>query len=81
MTPDEFKQAQHTLGLSDSQLAAILGVTKATVSKYKTTAASGSKPNATAAQVMRWLLDGFRPPEWPDELRGGKRGRPADVPR
>ncbi|MFB2530729.1 hypothetical protein ACEYYA_01010 [Paracoccus sp. p3-h83] len=81
MTSDEFKEAQHTLGLSDSQLGAILGVAPGTVSKYKRKTASGTYVNATAAQVMRWLLAGFRPPEWPDEPRGGKRGRPADVPR
>jgi len=67
MTPADLKKARNTLGLSQAQLAHILGTDPRTVRKWE--AASGTNArgvNPIAAQVVRWMLDGFRPPEFPD---------------
>lgn len=67
MTPDEFKHAQRRLGLSDPELGRILDTNETTIRKWKASehASTGRGPNPIACQVMRWMLAGFRPPEWP----------------
>ncbi len=67
MTADEFKEARHKLGLSLSELGAILNTDPRTIRKWEALHGNSSRnPNPVASQVMRWLLAGFRPPEWPD---------------
>ena len=64
MTPAEFKEARRKLGLSLSQLATVLGVSKRTVEYWE--ADDGKRPvHPTAAKAMGWFLKGFRPPDWP----------------
>lgn len=64
MTPTAFKQARHTLGLSVSQLAHILDTEPRSVRRWE----DGSRdPNPVACRVVAWMLDGYRPPEWPKE--------------
>lgn len=67
MTPAEFKEARRTLGLSQSELGAILDTNPVTIRKWEMDdeRASSRSPNPVACQVMRWMLDGFRPPEFP----------------
>lgn len=66
MTPSEFKGARHTLGLTLSETAAVLGVDDRTVRRWEAEDVSSARPpNPVAARVMRWMLAGFRPPEWP----------------
>lgn len=66
MTPAEFKQARQSLGLSTNALAAILGVGGNTVRKWENEGGSTArKPNEVACRALQWMLDGFRPPEWP----------------
>lgn len=67
MSPLEFKEARISLGLSQAQLGAILNTNPTTIRKWEAEAdrSTSRNPNPVAAQVMRWLLDGFRPPEWP----------------
>ena len=66
MTPAQFKEARHTLGLSMSQLARILNVDPRTVRKWEADGVvSARPPNPIACRSMRWMLDGWRPPEWP----------------
>lgn len=67
MTPEEFKEARRKLGLTQSQLGVILDTAPQTIRKWelppdKSTARS---VNPVAAQVMRWMMAGFRPPEFP----------------
>lgn len=62
------------LGLSGKQLAEIMGVDVRTVRRWEEI--GGRQPSPTAVRVVQWMLDGFRPPEWPDELRAGKFGNP-----
>lgn len=67
MTHDEFKAARKTLGLTQGQLAELFGVTLHTVQRWEMSSDKKSSIalHPTAATAMRWLLDGFRPPEWP----------------
>lgn len=69
MTPAEFKQARNTLGLSASQLGAILDTDPRTIRKWEADASHSTarSVNPVAAQVMRWMLAGFRPPEFPPQ--------------
>lgn len=68
MTHDEFKAARHTLGLSASELGRILDTDPRTIRRWEAGTVTGTaRPvNPVAAQVMRWMLAGFRPPEFPD---------------
>lgn len=69
MTADEFREAQHKLGLSDKQLAAVLGFANAVqVRRLKVRQAdlASARPvSATVARLMRAYLDGYRPADWP----------------
>ena len=64
MTPAEFKAARHTLGLSVGEAADVLAIDPRTLRRWEDDRAE-RPPHPTAARVMQWLLDGFRPPEWP----------------
>lgn len=64
MTPTQFKEARNTLGLSQSQLGKILNTDPRTIRKWESE--GDPRPvNPIAARVMEWLLDGFRPNEYP----------------
>lgn len=66
LTPSEFKAARRALGLSPAQLGKILNSAERTVRHWE--AENGTRPpNPIACQVMRWMLNGYRPPEWPFE--------------
>lgn len=67
MEPEEFKAGRRRLGLTQSELGRILGTDGRTVRKWETPpgASTARGVNPIAAQVLRWLLAGFRPPEWP----------------
>lgn len=66
MTPEEFRLARRKLGLTLAQLGAILDTNPRTIRKWEATDGPNSRsPNPVAAQAMRWMLAGFRPPEWP----------------
>ena len=65
MTPTEFKQARRTLGLSATQLGHILNSDPRTVRRWESE--GDTRPvNPIAQQVVQWMLDGYRPPQWPD---------------
>lgn len=78
MTAEEFKASRLRLGLSVRQLAVILDTSPQSVTKWEAppSASTSSKVNTIAAQAMRWMLAGFRPPEWPAEPAAGKPGNP-----
>ena len=79
MTPQEFKTARQTLGLSISELSFVLDIQERTIRKWELD--SDPRPvNPLAAQVMgwmisdnyepprlRWLLEGRKPNEWEGE--------------
>lgn len=62
MTPAQLKQARQSLGLSVSQLADVLNTEPRTIRRWE----DGTRqPNPVAVRVMEWLLNGYRPPEYP----------------
>ena len=64
MTPHDFKEARRKLGLSASQLGIVLNVDSRTIRKWEH-ADNTRPPNPIAVRVVTWMLDGYRPPEWP----------------
>lgn len=69
MTPEEFKAARQRLGLTQAQLGHVLNTAPQTIRKWEmppqNSTARGVNP--IAARVMRWMLDGWRPPEFPSK--------------
>ncbi|WP_107992084.1 helix-turn-helix domain-containing protein [Breoghania corrubedonensis] len=77
MTPIEFKEARHTLGLSAAQLGAIIDTDPRTIRKWEATTGTNARPpNPIACRVLEWMLAGWRPPQWPDnraaEIKNGE---------
>ncbi|WP_340109496.1 helix-turn-helix domain-containing protein [Pikeienuella sp. HZG-20] len=71
MTSAEFKAARNELGLTQAQLAEILDTAPPTIRKWEapTGRSTARGPNPVACRAMRWMLAGFRPPEWPRARR------------
>lgn len=67
MTPIEFKSARRKLGLTQAQLGLILNTLPQTIRKWEMgeCCKTARSVNPIAARVMQWMLDGYRPPEWP----------------
>ncbi|MEM7295817.1 MAG: helix-turn-helix domain-containing protein [Pseudomonadota bacterium] len=67
MTAGEFKEARISLGLSQAQLGVILNTNPATIRKWEAEEdrSTSRAPNPVAVRAMHWMLEGFRPPEWP----------------
>ena len=64
MTGDEFKQNRRVLGLSVRECAHIMNVNERVLRKWESGTSLG--PHPSSARIMEWMLDGFRPPEWPE---------------
>ena len=66
-TAAEFKEARRRLGLTQAELAEILGTNDTTIRKWEAPAGASTSrpPNPIACRAVGWLLAGFRPPEWP----------------
>jgi DNA-binding transcriptional regulator YiaG len=65
MSPTQFKAARRKLGLSASQLGHVLNTDPRTVRKWEQE--DGTRPpNPIACRVVEWMLDGYRPPEFPN---------------
>lgn len=63
-TPAEIKEARQSLGLTQAQLAPLLGYgpAKARISELE----RGARPvTAAAARLLAAYLAGYRPPDWP----------------
>lgn len=68
MSPEEFRAARESLGLSQAKAAAVFGVNKRTLEYWE--ADDGKRPvHPTAIKFMKWLLTGARPPDWPPAPR------------
>lgn len=68
MNHNDFRAAREAIGLTQVQLAKILDVTPRAISHWEADpdrVATSRKPDPTSVQVMKWMLDGFRPPEFP----------------
>lgn len=70
MTPNEFKEARNNLGLTQSELGIILNTNPSTIRKWEMPPINSTSRsvNPVAAKVMQWMLDGFRPPEFPESI-------------
>jgi len=65
MTPQQFKEARQKLGLTQRELADILNSNPRTVRHWETD--DDTRPvNPIAERVLEWMLNGYRPPEWPN---------------
>jgi hypothetical protein len=72
MTPDEIKQARHQLGLTLTQLGAMLGYQGHHVRVQMDDLETGRRPLRQCQQrLLVAYLEGYRPSDWPgDENRG-----------
>ena len=77
MTNEEFKEARHKLGLTMAQLAIILNTDPRTIRKWEAndSASTSRAPSPVASRVMKWMLDGFRPPQMQGMRRNRARGQ------
>lgn len=67
-SPEEIRQAQAQLGLSDREFAPLLGITEQHLRRLKIRkpeAGSARQISPASARLLRAYLDGYRPPEWP----------------
>lgn len=62
MTPADFRQARKSLGLTQGQLAKLMGLAHRTVQKWE---GSERKIDPAAVRLLRAYLDGYRPEDWP----------------
>lgn len=67
MTHEEFRAARARLGLTAKELGQVLDLPLRTIQRYETDPAlsTARKVHPTVARAMRWLLAGYRPPEFP----------------
>jgi DNA-binding transcriptional regulator YiaG len=67
MTPQEFKQARHDLGLTQSQMAYMLDTTDRMVRRVESTPdrSTHQPPPARWTRLVQAYLDGHRPHDWP----------------
>lgn len=63
--PETIREARRKLGLTQSQLAAVLGVDVRTVKGMEADGTGHRPPRATTARLLQAYLDGYRPADWP----------------
>lgn len=69
--PISFKSARNALGLSAAELGRILNTDPRTIRRWEADpeTENARPPNPIACRVLSWMLDGYRPIEWPDRLK------------
>lgn len=67
MTPSEIREARQKLGLSASQLAAMLDTDPQTIRRMEQseTAKTFRSPAPRMVRLIRAYIDGYRPEDWP----------------
>lgn len=74
MNADQFIAARQLLGLTIEELAAIANhKSEAAVlweSKVEYQPGRVRLPPAAVVKMVAWMLNGYRPPDWPERLRG-----------
>ena len=63
MNPAELQQARQSLGLTQSQLAPLLGYSNKT--RISELEVGTRKPGAAVVLLLRAYLAGYRPDDWP----------------
>lgn len=66
-TGEGFRDAREHLGLSYRELSEILGGIRPDTIRKKWER-DDPPPGPMASQIMDWMVDGYRPPEWPARL-------------
>lgn len=67
MSPQQLKQARHTLGLTLEQMAAMLGYKGRNLRAMGYDLESGRKDvREPQRRLIEAYLDGYRPPDWPN---------------
>lgn len=69
LTQDEFRAMRETLGLTRRQLASIMGVSVHTLITWESnpeTNTGARAPSPVACKLMFYMVQGFRPPDWPN---------------
>jgi len=69
MNNHQFKKARHQLGLTLSELGHILNTDARTIRKWEagSECSTSRHPNPIASRVMQWMLDGYKPKQWPNK--------------
>lgn len=62
MTPAEFRQSRKSLGLTQGQLAALIGVDRRTVQKWE---GAERDMHPAAVRLLGAYSEGYRPQDWP----------------
>jgi DNA-binding transcriptional regulator YiaG len=75
MTPDEFKTIRRTLGLTQPELARVLGYASRNGVAILESAASGRVASAQVERLMRAYEAGYRPSDWPGKAVWAERAR------
>lgn len=70
---EDFRAARLTLGLSTLTTAKILNVTERNVQYWEDSGRRDRQPNKTACRVMEWLIEGFRPPQFRQRTKFGRK--------
>jgi len=69
MTPAEFKAARLALGLTQGQLAGVLGYTpksgRSHVGIFELASGNARQVPPQVRRLLEAYLDGYRPPDWP----------------
>jgi DNA-binding transcriptional regulator YiaG len=67
MTPQQIKEARATLGLTQSQLGAMLDTTGRVVRMMESDPASSQhrKPAPRMVRLINAYIEGYRPDDWP----------------
>lgn len=65
MTPDEFRDIRMLLGLTQAELAAVLGYAHRNGVAILESPASGRRASAQVERLMRAYEAGYRPAGWP----------------
>ena len=66
MTPAEFRELRHKLGLNQTQLGKIMGYGVAGQSRISEVEGGNGLVPAKAALLMEAYVSGYRPSDWPD---------------
>jgi len=76
MKPKTFRKARKALGLSQRQLAKVIGISWITVKKYEmpTDATNHRDVSPPIEALMKAYLSGYRPPKWPAKVTTSAEG-------
>lgn len=72
---NEFRAARIELGLSTLTMAKILNVTERNVQYWEDDSRVDRQPNKTACRVVEWMVEGYRPPQFRQRTKFGRKSQ------